>query len=108
MWLLSSIRVFNWPSGQLNSVATGCPDGALGRIFARMMELFVQEDGTEYLYRREVYRTDENVEYSTRGLVGPNRVSRIQLTEDVVRRGPLQGSVHLRVTITRCAALRNL
>lgn len=58
-------------------------------------EIVVQDDGMEYLYRREIYRTDENVEYSTRGLIGPNRVSRIRLADDVVRRDTLQGSVHL-------------
>jgi hypothetical protein len=54
----------------------------------------VTQDGIEYLYRREVFRTEENVEYSTRGLVGPIRVSRVRLAEDVVRYGTLRGSVH--------------
>jgi hypothetical protein len=54
----------------------------------------VFEDDTEYLYRIEAFRTDEGLDYITRGLIGPLRVSRIRLAEDVVRSGVLEGSVH--------------
>jgi len=55
----------------------------------------VIEGDTEYLYQNEVFRTEEGVEYTTRGLIGPNRISRIRLNEDVVRIGSLEGSVLL-------------
>ena len=65
-----------------------------GSELIRSDDEIVQDDGMEYLYRREIYRTDWGEEYTSRGLIGPNRVSRIRLAEDVVRRGTLQGSVH--------------